>query len=90
MNEVKQSGHTTDVFRRRYLRNLSRVTKRNTIIYYSGFLQKRIPSGPTPDFEINDLDKNGFMSVVHGLDRNRGLDLLLHTPAATWLPRDQL
>ena len=32
------------------------------------------------DFGINDTDKNGLMSVIHKLDRNAGLDLLLHTP----------
>ncbi len=30
--------------------------------------------------EVNDADKNGFMTVVHELDRSKGLDLLLHTP----------
>jgi hypothetical protein len=29
---------------------------------------------------IGDLDKNGFMSVIHGLNRALGLDLILHTP----------
>lgn len=31
-------------------------------------------------FEINDSDKTGFMSTIHGLDRGLGLDLILHTP----------
>ena len=26
------------------------------------------------------MDKNGFMSVIHGLDKSKGLDLFLHTP----------
>lgn len=30
--------------------------------------------------EINDEDKNGFMMAVHKLEREKGLDLLLHTP----------
>lgn len=30
--------------------------------------------------EINDEDKNGFMLCIHGLKRERGLDLILHTP----------
>jgi len=80
LDEVKRTGHTTDEIRRRYLRRLSQITKRNTIIYYSGFLQKRNPAQPSPDFGLNDLDKNGFMSVIHGLDRSLGLDLILHTP----------
>ena len=30
--------------------------------------------------EINDADKNGFMSVIYQMDRTKGLDLVLHTP----------
>lgn len=29
---------------------------------------------------INDDDMNGLMNAVHGLDRSKGLDLVLHTP----------
>ena len=77
---ITNSGHTTDVIRRRFISKLSKYTKRNTIIYYSGWLQRRNAVGPAPDYGLNDLDKNGFMSVVHGLDRSLGLDLILHTP----------
>jgi ATP-dependent protease ClpP protease subunit len=80
LSEVVKSGHTTDSIRRKYIKRLSQLTKRNTIIYYSGFLQKRGPNSSSVDFGLNDLDKNGFMSVIHGLDRNAGLDLVLHTP----------
>jgi ClpP class serine protease len=55
---------------------LHEITKRNVIVYYSGWLQKRGVQGA----EINDEDKNGFMTVIHELDRNLGLDLVLHTP----------
>jgi len=64
-----------DSVRLKYLDQLQKKTGRNIIGYYSGFLQK---SGNGA--EINDGDKNGFMSVVHGLDRTKGLDLFLHTP----------
>ncbi len=80
LDEVRQTGHTTDGVRRRYLKRLTNLTKRNAIIYYSGWLQKRNPASPDPGFGLNDLDKNGFMSVIHGLDRSLGLDLILHTP----------
>jgi ATP-dependent protease ClpP protease subunit len=80
LSEVKKEGHTTDFVRRKYVKRLSALTKRNTIIYYSGWLQKRNANLPSPDFGLNDLDKNGFMSVIHGLDRSLGLDLILHTP----------
>jgi Serine dehydrogenase proteinase len=60
---------------------LSDYTDRNTIIYYSGWLEKQnlINQGVT-GFDINDSDKTGFMSTIHGLDRSKGLDLFLHTP----------
>lgn len=70
------------MLRRKYLNKLHRLTKRNVIIYYSGWLQKaQLASvGSGVEFGINDQDKNGFMSAVHQLDRARGLDLILHTP----------
>ncbi len=64
-----------DIERRKYLRYLHEYTGRN-VIAYSGFLQKPniAASG------INDNDKNGFMQAVCGLDKSKGLDLILHTP----------
>lgn len=76
LNEIEASGSTHDVVRREKLKTLSRVTKRNVIVYYSGWLQKQ----NIPGLEINDADKNGFMNVIHKLDPSRGLDLVLHTP----------
>jgi len=51
-------------------------TGRNVIIYYSAWLQKPSIVG----LQVNDADKNGFMTVIHELDRSKGLDLVLHTP----------
>jgi ATP-dependent protease ClpP protease subunit len=65
-----------DTIRRRYLTQLHELTKRNVIIYYSGWLQKPDIAGT----EINDEDKNGFMTALHQLDHRKGLDLILHTP----------
>ena len=76
LNEIKATGSTHDVIRRRYLSALHDLTGRNVIIYYSGWLQKPGLSG----VEVNDADKNGFMTVIHQLDRTQGLDLILHTP----------
>lgn len=76
LNEIKQSGSTHDLIRRKYIFELSNKSGRNTIIYYSGWLQK--PG--LPGTEVNDNDKNGFMTVIHQLDRTKGLDLILHTP----------
>jgi len=76
LNEINASGSTYDLIRRKYLRELSLLTGRNVIVYYSGWLQKRGVDG----VEVSDADKNGFMTVVHGLDKSLGLDLILHTP----------
>lgn len=76
LNEIQASGSTFDVVRRKYLKELYKLTGRNIIIYYSGWLQKPGVAG----VELNDDDKNGFMNAIHGLDKSEGLDLLLHTP----------
>jgi len=76
LNEIQASGSTHDIVRRQYLGKLHALTGRNVIIYYSGWLQK--PG--LPGTELNDADKNGFMNAIHGLDRTKGLDLILHTP----------
>lgn len=76
LNEINASGSTHDIIRRKYLNKLYELTNRNVIIYYSGWLQKPNLAG----VEVNDADKNGFMTAVHQLDHKKGLDLILHTP----------
>lgn len=76
LKEVRSAGSPQDSVRRRYLGLLQQATGRNIIAYYSGWLQKR----DAPGLDINDEDKNGFMTAIHGMDRSLGLDLLLHTP----------
>ena len=75
LNEIGKLGSPHDVVRRNYLKKLSDYTGRNTIVYYSGWLQKNVPGT-----EVNDSDKTGLMTVVNKLDRSKGLDLILHTP----------
>lgn len=80
LNEIDSSRSIIDTTRRKYIQKLSEKTGRNTIIYYSGWLQKSALSQQGVDFSINDNDKNGFMTVINKLDRDKGLDLILHTP----------
>ncbi len=81
LDEIGATGGAQDVVRRKYLRNLYEVTGRNVIVYYSGWLEKGPLLGQgVPGFDVNDSDKTGFMSAIDGLDRSKGLDLLLHTP----------
>lgn len=76
LHQATQSASAFDIIRRKYLKKLSSHTGRNVIAYYSGFLSKPRIEG----IEINDEDKNGFMLCIHELNRERGLDLILHTP----------
>jgi hypothetical protein len=82
------AGGVHDIVRREYLAQLSQVTGRNTVIYYSGWLEKsQLVQAGVPGFDVNDSDKNGFMSAFHGLDRAKGLDLLLQGEISLQLSR---
>jgi membrane-bound ClpP family serine protease len=71
-----QAQNAQTLVRLKYLKKLQEHTGRNIIAYYSGWLSK----GNINLSEINDEDKNGFMTTIHKLDRKLGLDLILHTP----------
>jgi ClpP class serine protease len=62
--------------KQKYLKEISKLTGRNVISYYSGWLQKPTAS----DVSINDKDINAFMEAVYKLDKSKGVDLILHTP----------
>lgn len=79
LSEVEASSNVQRTLagkRHNYLEIISSLTGRNTIAYYSGWL--KYPQ--KPNSSINETDKNAFMEVVCGLDRTKGLDLILHTP----------
>ena len=63
----------------KYIKNLSYLRNRNVIVYYSDWLN----SIKGPNIDINDSDLIGFMNAVSGLDRTKGLDLILHTPGGS-------
>ena len=85
LKEIQDNG-PLDLIRRKYLKKLYELTDRNTICYYSGWLQK--PGDG--NCSINDNDKNGFMAAVHELDRTKGLDLILHTPGGNLTATESL
>lgn len=75
--ELQASGSTFDMIRRKYLKHLHDLTGRNVIAYYSGWLEK---PWMKETVGIDDGDKIGFMTTIHGLEHTKGLDLILHTP----------
>lgn len=84
LEEIKNNQDVEDSpidhVRAKYIAQLSAHTGRNLICYYSGWLQKPANSANT---SIDDQDKSGFMATIHGMDRAKGLDLILHTPGGS-------
>ena len=74
-NGAIKKALSLDELRIKYLDNLSKITGRNVIAYYSAWLK-----GRTDNIDINDSDLTGFMNALNAMDCSKGLDLILHTP----------
>ncbi len=84
---VKQIQGMSESYRRAWLGNefqqhLEKIAEQrndnNVLLYGSSFLQK--PQAPPQRIQITAEDINGMMSVIHGMDWNKPLTLVLHTP----------
>lgn len=61
------------------LKDLANIrSDRNVLVYASAFLQK--PQVPSSFISITMEDVNGFMSVIHGMNFDNPLTIVLHTP----------
>lgn len=76
VNTYQDSIGKLNELRQDYLNKIYSITGRNIISYYSGWLK----NSSAPNTNINDNDINALMNAVNKLDRNKGLDLILHTP----------
>lgn len=83
LKEIGTQSNAFDLIRRKYIAELAEKTGRNVIVYYSGWLQKGNLANKGLRFDIFDSDKMGFMSTVNGLNKDKGLDLILHTPGGS-------
>lgn len=86
INEIQsraaQNPTSIDTVRAEKIADLYNFTQRNTICYYSGWLN--VNGAQVPNLSIDDMDKNGFMNAVHGMEScDKGLDLILHTPGGS-------
>lgn len=72
-------GLSFDDLRTKYISAFSKMTGRNVIVYYSGWLKP----GKTQNIDLNDSDITGFMNAIKGIDSTKGLDLILHTPGGS-------
>jgi hypothetical protein len=78
-----------DIVRRKWLLELSDYTKRDTLVYFSGFHIPRATNIPPAIFALNQQDTQGFMAALHGL-KGESLDLILHSPGGSLEVADQL
>ncbi len=81
IEELSRNTKSIDIIdrkRKEYIEHLSELTGRNTIVYYSDFLNNKINNHD--ELSINNKDTIGFMTTIYKLDRTKGLDLILHTP----------
>ena len=74
LNFGNERAFVVDKTRREYIKKFSDLRERNTICYYADHINK-----PNENTQINFSDVHGFMSTVKGMDKNKGLDLILHT-----------
>ena len=75
----KEIGNNPVDTLKKYVNLLYEHTDRNVIVYSSGWLNV---SSEWP-VSINDKDMNGFMAMTYGMDLDKGLDLILHTPGGS-------
>lgn len=78
IKEISEAKTPFDMVRQKYLQKLSLLTGRNTIAYYSAWL-----SCHAGNLDINDLDMSGLMNAIKGMQCDKGLDLILHTPGGS-------
>lgn len=78
LTEVEASNpiNALDRMRKEYFEIIHCETGRNVVSYYSGWLKQP----EAPHILIDEQDKHAIMSIVHGLDKNIGVDIIMHTP----------
>jgi hypothetical protein len=70
-----------DVVRRKYLIQLQQHTGRNVILYASKWTQPGVSDPALVSITFEDVE--ALMEVVHGLNGQDGLDLIVHSPGGS-------
>ena len=84
IGEIGSQPNAFDLIRRgKYIKELSEKTGRNVIALLLRVVTKGNLAQHGFRFDIVDSDKMGFMSTINGMDKSKGLDLVLHTPGGS-------
>lgn len=94
LNEIQQEivrakTASQDAVRRKYVRDLSDYTHRDTIIYITAYATNKMMKIPTQVISVMSDDVHSFMTTVKGL-KNDKLDLIIHSPGGTVEAAEQL
>lgn len=65
---------------KKYILRFSKYRKRNTVVYFSNWLNCSVDN---QKISIDDSDITGFMNAFCGLNKSKGLDLIIHTPGGS-------
>lgn len=78
-----------DAVRRKYVRELSKYTGRDTIIYITAYATNKMATTPSQAVSVMLDDVQSFMTTLKGL-KNDKLDLVLHSPGGSVEAAEQL
>ncbi len=85
--DIKNSAQ--DTVRRRYLKELSEYTNRDTILYCTAYSTPRVEGVPSNALSIIPDDLQGFMTAMHDLKRD-DLDIIIHSPGGSAEAAEQI
>lgn len=71
-----------DIVRRKYLKELSDFTNRDTILYCSAYATSKANMASSNSISLVLDDIQGFMSALHGLSNDK-LDIIIHSPGGS-------
>lgn len=86
---LKAKNTAQDTIRRKYLKNLSEYTERDTILYCTAYSTPQANGVPSPALSLIPDDLQGFMTAVHGLNNDK-LDIIIHSPGGTVEAAEQI
>ena len=82
LGKIPDDNKKSEWIRNNLEENLTQISSlrggRNVLFYASAFLTK--PQAPSSSIQLTLEEINGFMSVMYGMDWDKGLTLILHTP----------
>lgn len=93
-NEIQQEiinakTAAQDAVRRKYIRELSDYTKRDTIIYITAYATNKMANTPSQAVSVMMDDVQSFMTTLKGLKKDK-LDLIIHSPGGSVEAAEQL